>query len=201
MFVQIIQGHVRDEDQLKAAIDQWVRDLSPGASGWIGSTGGVTDDGVFIGLAAFTDLNSARQNSDRPEQGQWWESTSKLFDGEVTFHDSWNAVVDNHGDPHQAKFVQIMQGKGTDHDRAIELLIDHSDEWAAFRPDILGTTACAYGAGEYTVAVYFTNEQEARAGELKKAPPDVAEQMSELRHLNVKEPRFLDLHHPWIQAP
>ncbi|MDG4824268.1 hypothetical protein O7635_20650 [Asanoa sp. WMMD1127] len=201
MFVQIIQGHVRDADQVKAALDQWVRDLSPGASGWIGSTGGVTDDGEFIGLACFTDLTSARDNSDRPEQGQWWERTSQLFDGEVTFHDSWNAVTDNHGDPDRAGFVQIMQGKGSDHDRAMELMVDHSDEWARFRPDILGTTACAYGDGEYTVAVYFTNEQEARAGEHKKPPEDLAEQMSELRHLNVQQPRYLDLHHPWIQTP
>ena len=35
MFVQIIQGHVRDAAKMKAAIDEWIRDLSPGAeAGW-----------------------------------------------------------------------------------------------------------------------------------------------------------------------
>jgi hypothetical protein len=201
MFVQIIQGHVRDAGQLKAALDQWVRDLSPDAQGWISSTGGVTDRGEFIGLACFTDRVSALQNSDRPSQDKWWQRTSQLFDGEVTFHDADNAVTDNPGDPLKAGFVQIMQGKGTDHDRAVELLLQCTPEWAAFRPDILGTTACAYGDGEFTVAVYFSTEQEARAGERKPPPPDLAEQMAELREIMIGPPTYYDLHQPWIRTP
>jgi hypothetical protein len=201
MFVQIIQGHVRDAEQLKAAMDQWVRDLSPDASGWIGSTGGVTDDGEFIGLASFTDPESAHRNSERPSQDQWWQRTSQLFDGEVTFHETFDVWTDNPGDPNRAKFVQIMQGQGRDHDRALELMAQDSEEWAKFRPDVLGTTACSYGDGEYTVAVYFTSEQEARAGEHKKPPPGLAKQMSEMDHLNISKPSFYDLHTPWIDAP
>ncbi|GAA1848503.1 hypothetical protein [Asanoa iriomotensis] len=203
MFVQIIQGHVRDAGQLKAALDEWVRDISPGAKGWIGSTGGVTDQGEFIGLAKFTDLVSAHRNSERPDQDAWWKRTSQLFDGEVTFHDADNAVTDNpgDGDPHKAGFVQIMQGKGTDHDRAMELLLQDAPEWAAFRPDILGTTACAYGDGEFTVAVYFTNEAEARAGERKQPPPELAQQMAELQKIMIGPPAYYDLHQPWIETP
>ena len=201
MFVQIIQGHVRDPQQVKAAIDEWVRDLSPGANGWINSTGGVTDDGQFIGLACFTDLNSAHCNSDRPEQGEWWRRTSQLFDGEVTFHDADDAVADNPGDPTQAGFVQIVQGQGSDRDRALTLLLGDSEEWARFRPEVLGTTACSYGDGEYTMAVYFTNERDARAGELKELPPHLAEEMAEVRRLQVRKTRYFDLHTPWIQAP
>ena len=53
MFVQIIQGKASDPEQLRAALDRWVRDLAPGAVGWLGSTGGVTEDGRFIALARF----------------------------------------------------------------------------------------------------------------------------------------------------
>jgi len=201
MFVQIIQGHVRDAAQVKAAIDQWVRDLSPGAEGWMRSTGGVTDDGDFVGLVCFTDEASARRNSDRPEQGRWWQRTSTLFDGEVTFHNADNAVTDNPGDPNSAKFVQIVQGQGRDRVRALTLMVAEADEWARSRPEVLGTTACTYGDGEYTVAVYFANERDARAGEGKQLPPDLAKELAEVRQLQVREPSYFDLHTPWIEAP
>ncbi|GIF78058.1 hypothetical protein [Asanoa siamensis] len=201
MFVQIIQGHVRDAGQLKAAIDDWVKFLSPGAEGWLSSTGGVTDSGDFIGLACFTDAASAQHNSERPDQDAWWQRTSQLFDGPVQFHNADNAVTDNPGEPLDAQFVQIMQGHGTDHDRAMELMLQDQPEWATFRPDILGTTACAYGDGDFTVAVYFTNEAEARAGERKKPPPELHEQLAELQQIMVGKTAYYDLHHPWIQAP
>jgi len=201
MFVQVIQGHVRDAGQVKAAMDQWQRDLAPTAEGWVGSTGGVTDDGEFVGLACFADEAAARRNSDRPEQGRWWDRTSKLFDGEVTFHDSADVMTDNPGDPDQAHFVQIMQGRGSDPARAMELMSQDSDKWAKFRPDVLGSTACGYGDGEYTVAMYFTSEKDARAGEKKQPPPELAAQMEEMNKLNVEEPRFYDIHSPWINSP
>jgi hypothetical protein len=72
MFIQVIQGHVAEGDELKEAFDQWQRDLSPGAVGWLGSTAGITDDGMFIGLARFESADAARHNSERPEQHQWW---------------------------------------------------------------------------------------------------------------------------------
>ncbi|SNT24950.1 hypothetical protein SAMN05421812_10410 [Asanoa hainanensis] len=201
MFVQIIQGHVRDPGQVRAALDEWVKYLSPGAQGWIHSTGGVTEENEFIGLACFTDLNSAQRNSERPEQDQWWQRTSKLFDGEVQFHDADDAVADYPGDPSKAGFVQIVQGQGSDRDRALTLLLGDSEEWSKFRPEVLGTIGCSYGDGEYTMAVYFTNENDARAGERKPLPPKLAEEMAEVRRLQVRETRYYDLRTPWIDEP
>ena len=48
MFVQVIQGKVSDKDELRAAVDRWADELAPGATGWLGSTGGVTDAGQAI---------------------------------------------------------------------------------------------------------------------------------------------------------
>src|SRR5215510_13111569 len=112
MFVQVIQGRVSDAAAMRSAMDQWLRDLAPGATGWLGSTAGVTEDGRFIALARFESEEAAQRNSDRREQGQWWMETSKLFTGEVTFGDSSDVTVDVHGDPDQAGFVQLMQGRG-----------------------------------------------------------------------------------------
>ena len=48
MFVQVIQGSVSDPAQVRETLETWVRDLSGDATGWLGTTAGVTDDGRFI---------------------------------------------------------------------------------------------------------------------------------------------------------
>src|SRR4051812_27276127 len=102
MFAQIIQGRTSDPDALRAATDRWMEELAPGADGWLGSTAGVTDDGRVVVVVRFESADAARRNSDRPEQGRWWEGTGQLFDGEVTFLDSEDVTVDLAGDPGQA---------------------------------------------------------------------------------------------------
>lgn len=201
MFVQVIQGQVADAGKARAAFDQWVRDLAPGATGWLGSTAGVTDDGKFIALARFESEEAARRNSDRPEQGQWWAETAKALSGQASFSDSSDVVVDMPGDPDRAGFVQIMKGRGNDPDRARELMMQDSDEWAKFRPDILGSVAVGYPGGEYTVAIYFTSEAEAREGERKEPPAALKAQMDEMNSLNVGAPEFFDLKQPWLHSP
>lgn len=201
MFVQVIQGQVSDPEQAHAALEQWVKELAPGASGWLGSTGGVTDDGRFLAVARFESQDAARRNSDRAEQDRWWAETSKLFDGEVTFHDSDDVMVDTSGgDPDQAGFVQVMQGRGSDPDRARELMSDDSFDWAGFRPDMLGSVAAMYDGGAYTMVLYFTSEAAAREGEQKPPPPEVQAQMEEMDKLSVGETEYFDLRQPWIYS-
>jgi len=201
MFVQVIQGQVSDAGEVRAAFDRWAQELAPGAAGWLGSTAGVTEDGRFVALARFESEEAARRNSDRPEQDQWWTETSKLFTGEATFRDSSDVTVDVIGDPDKAGFVQVIQGRGSDPDRAKELMAQDSDEWAALRPDIIGSVAVGHEAGGYTVALYFTSEAEAREGERKEPPPRLKAQMDEMNKLNIGEPEFFDLKDPWLASP
>ena len=201
MFVQVIQGQVSDAGQARAALDRWVQELAPAATGWLGSTVGVTEDGRFIALARFESEEAAQRNSDRPEQDEWWTETSKLFSGEATFRDSSDVTVDVIGEPDDAGFVQVIQGRGSDPDRARELMGQDSSEWAAFRPDIIGSVGVGYDGGAYTMALYFTSEEAAREGERKEPPPELKAQMEEMGKLNVGEPEFFDLKQPWLHSP
>jgi hypothetical protein len=200
MFVQVIRGRVSDAAQVRDALDLWSEQLAVGAEGWLGSTAGVTGDGQFVTLARFDSEQAARRNSDRPEQHQWWMETAKLFTGEVTFADSSDVTADVRGDPDAAGFVQVMQGRGRDPDRARELMAQNPEEWAAFRPEVLGRVAVGHGGG-YTVAVYFITEEAAREGERKELPPRLRAQMEEMNKLSVGEPEFLDLRQPWLYSP
>ena len=152
MFVQVIQGKVTDAAQLRRAVEQWYEELAPGAVGWLGSTGGVTEDGRFVAIVRFESAEAARRNSERPEQDRWWARTAELFDGEATFRDSSDVIVDVAGDPDPAGFVQVMQGRGSDPDRARELMAQDAGKWAEFRPDVVGSVTVGHQGGAYTMA-------------------------------------------------
>ena len=201
MFVQIIQGKTSNPEALRAAVDRWMQDLAPGATGWLGSTGGVTEDGRFIAAVRFDSEEAARRNSERPEQDQWWAETEKLFDGEATFRDSSDVTVDLQGDPDQAGFVQIMQGRSSDPERAKQLMDQDDVDWAAMRPDMLGSVAVGHDGGAYTMVMYFTTEAEAREGERKEMPPELRAIMEEMDKLSVGETEFFDLKQPAIRSP
>lgn len=201
MFVQVIRGQVSDPAQVHDALDLWVEQLAAGAEGWLGSTVGVTADGQFVGLARFDSQQAAQRNSDRPEQHQWWMDTAKLFTGEVTFRDSSDVTVDVNGDPDAAGFVQVMQGRGSNPERARDLMAQNTDEWAAFRPDVIASMAVEHEDGGYTVAMYFTSEEAAREGERKEPPPALKAQMEEMNKLTIGEPEFLDLRQFWLYSP
>jgi hypothetical protein len=182
-------------------MDKWVAEFAPGAAGWLGSTTGVTDDGTFISLARFESREAAQQNSGRPEQGAWWDETAALFSGKPEFHDSTEVEVDTPGDPGRAGFVQVMQGRSSDPDRARELMASDPTDWSEFRPDILGTVSVAHDEGAWTMAIYFTSEEEARKGEQKEPSPEMQKVMEEMDSLTIGEPVFLDLKDPWLHAP
>jgi hypothetical protein len=201
MFVQVFQGQVADAEQMRQALDRWAQQLAPGAVGWLGSTSGVTEDGQFVGLARFESEEDARRNSDRIEQGEWWAETSALFASDVVFRNSRNVTVDLSGNPDEAGFVQIIEGQGSDPERARELMGQDSSQWAAFRPDIIGSVAIEHDGGEYTMALYFTSEADAREGERKEPPPELKAQMEEMDALSVGEPLFFDLKQPWLMSP
>ena len=201
MFIQVIRGQVSDPEQVHAALDRWSEQLAAGAPGWLGSTAGVTEDGRFVALARFESEETARRKSDRLEQGQWWAETAKLFTGEPVFRDSSDVTADVTGDPDEAGFVQVMQGRGSDPDRAREIMAQNPDEWAAFRPDVIGSVAVGHEGGAYTMAMYFTSEEAAREGERRQPPPQLKAQMEEMNKLNIGVPEFLDLRHPWLHSP
>jgi hypothetical protein len=94
-----------------------------------------------------------------------------------------------------------MQGRSSDPERARELMAQNPDEWAAFRPDVIGSVAVGHEGGAYTMALYFTSEQAAREGERKEPPPELKALMEEMNQLSASEPEFLDLRQPWLYSP
>jgi hypothetical protein len=201
MFVQVVKGKVSDRAAAKAHIDRWVDELSPGATGWLGSTSGIAADGTMVAIVRFEDAAAAQRNSDRPEQGAWWAEMAKLIEGDATFQDSERVMVDVRGNPEDAGFVQLMQGGSTDPERAWKLMEEDDTDWSAFRPDIIGSINIGHPGGQWTMVNYFTSEAEAREGEKKELTPEMQQMMDEMMSLADGPPTFIDITEPTYYSP
>ena len=113
MFVQVMEGKASDAAGLRRQMDAWNAELKPGATGFLGATGGVAADGRAVLMARFDSEESAVANSSRPEQGDWWSQTEKCFDGPVTFTESTEVDLFLDGGSDGAGFVQVMTSQTT----------------------------------------------------------------------------------------
>jgi len=176
-----------------------MNDLKPGAGGWLGTTAGAAADGTFIAVTRFESQEAARTNSDRPEQGAWWEKTAATFEGDVTFTDCPDVDTFGAGGSDDAGFVQIMIGHA---DRAAILpLADELDAvLRRMRPDVIGGTAAWPGDGTFVQTVYFTSEGEARANE-SAAPMSDQDRAEAERILSMMQvDRYIDLADPMLYS-
>ena len=200
MFLQLIRTHVRDAAGVHHALHRWVEELSPSAEGWLGTTAGLTDDGTFLGVARFESVDAARRNSDRAEQGEWWDETSKLFTGDVTFHDCPEVEVMGPGGSDDAGFVQVIEGRSRDIARSREIYRQSGERLSSLRPDVLGGLIGLRDDGRFTQVVYFTSEEEARHGERKHRPDDLRALFEEMQSL-IESSTYYDLRDPWLWSP
>jgi hypothetical protein len=201
MFAQIIRAKVSDPELVEPVVDRWMTELAPGATGWLGSTSGVTDDGDLFVLVRFDSEESARSNSDRPEQGAWWAELEALLDGEAQFRDSTDVEIESVGDLDSAGFVQVILAKSRDLDRSKALMNSDLNQRAQARPDILGSVGVGQPDGEFAYVIYFTSEADARLGEQKEVPPEVQAAMQEMMALGERPPEYLDLKRPRLDSP
>jgi hypothetical protein len=197
MFIQIIQGHCHDADRMRELSEEWRDTLSSGATGWLGGTYGVTDDGEFVGVVRFESREDAARNSERPEQGEWAKRMAECFDGEVTFHDCDNAMLFMGGGSDDAGFVQVIEGRTDEPERFRHFMEQPMDALHDARPEIIGGTIAMEPDGWFAQTVCFRNEEEARQGETKEMPAEMREQF-EQEMSAAKDMRYLDLHHPWF---
>lgn len=199
MFVQIMQGTCTDADTLHRQIDMWRQEQGPKAEGWLGGTYGVTDDNTFVGVVRFESKEAAARNSTRPEQGAWWAETEKCFDGEVTFHDCDNAMLFLDGGADDAGFVQVMQGRVDDPERFRRFMEQPMGMLQQARPEIIGGIIAIEPDGWFTETVAFRSEEAAREGERNEVPAEMRQTMEE-EMSQVKDLKYLDLHHPWFAS-
>ncbi|HET6818244.1 MAG TPA: hypothetical protein VFH66_13545 [Mycobacteriales bacterium] len=195
MFVQVIQGKVKDADLLARQSERWVREIKPGARGYLGSTTGVTPDGHAITIARFESAKDAAANSKSEQQTAWWNETAKAYDGEPTFRESTEVDTVLGGGSNDAGFVQVIQGTAKDQAGMRKQLGGMDAELRSTRPELLGMSVVWHDGGAFTQAVYFRSEAEARKAE---AATENNEMRRSYMDLFAEPPTFLDLRSPLL---
>jgi hypothetical protein len=200
MFIQVISGTVKDVDAMRRLSDRWEHDIRPGATGFLGTTEGVTDDGRFVVLARFESKEAATKNSGRAEQGAWWAEMEKVVT-DVAFHDCSRIETLFGGGKDDATFVQVMQGRVKDRAKADAVFASAAEAETMLgeaRPDVIGEVIAIHDDGDtYTDVVYFSSEAEARANEAKPMPAEAQSMMAEMdAALEVTD--YLDLKQVWL---
>jgi hypothetical protein len=195
MFIQIIQGKCTRQDECREMGERWLRELAPGADGWLGGTYGFTDDDQFLAIVRFESQEAAAANAARPEQGAWWSEMEALFDGPVEFHDCADVTLLMDGGSDDAGFVQVIKGKVDDVDTLKAMMTD-TEQLHEMRPEILGGTLAIEADGSFIETVSFSDEESARRGEQVAMPEQVRRAMETAMH----DVSYLDLHQPWFAS-
>jgi hypothetical protein len=200
MFIQVIAGITSDREGLLRQLDRWEDELRPGATGFLGSSGGVTDDGRFLLLARFESEEAARRNSARDQQGDWWTETEKYLEA-ATFQDSADVITLLGGGSDTAGFLQVMRGRVTDAEKLAAIgsrTAEFESAMRQHRPDVIGELIANHTDGSYTEVVYFGSEAAARQGEAKESPADMQALFEDLMS-SITIDEYLDLKDPWLR--
>ncbi|MFL5736147.1 MAG: hypothetical protein ACJ76P_02270 [Actinomycetota bacterium] len=202
MFVQVIRAKAKDQAGLRKMWEKAESELTPGAIGYLGSTGGIADDGTMLTVVRFESEDAAGQNSNRPEQTAWFNELLQYVDGEVAFKDCTDVETHGRGGSDDAGFVQVMQARATDRKRLEEINRAFDAEMSSARPDLIGGITAWHPdeTGWFTSVNYFTSESEARENETKEMPPEIKTQVEEWMSL-MEDVEFIDLHDPWMSSP
>ena len=196
MFIQVIQGTCRRQDEVHALIDGWRAENAGRDTGFLGGTYGFTDDDQFVAVVRFASRDQAMANSTRPEQSAWAKKMEALFEGPVEYHDCDDVTMMLDGGSDQAGFVQVIRGKVDDTSRIKAMMTQDTEALHQMRPEIIGGTLAIEPDGTFTETIAFTDEAAARAGERLEPPADVRDTLDDV----MRNATYLDLHHPWFQS-
>ena len=140
MFIQIIQGKCTRQDECREMGERWLRELAPGADGWLGGTYGFTDDDQFLAIVRFESQEAAARERRTARAGRLvvrrWRRSSTVRSSSTTATDV-TLMMDGGSD--DAGFVQVIRGKVDDADTLKAMMTD-TEQLHEMRPDILGGT-------------------------------------------------------------
>lgn len=196
MFAQVIMGKVTDPEEYRERMWVWEKELAPAAKGFLGSTMGIAADNMSCAVAMFDSRSSARENSTRPDQHQWWMETEKVFHAQPTFYDCEQAETYLEGPSPKAKFVQVMVGRPLKPAEMMNMPGAAAEFLREHRPDLIGGVVGIAGERAFEFA-YFTSEKEARQGEekMKSSDPEM-KKMRELYESIFSVESYYDLSDP-----
>jgi len=198
MFAWVLEGKAADPEDVGRQLGHWINQFGA-TPGYLGSTGGVTDDRRFLLFARWESQEAGDLLLARPEQQAWYAEFQKSFDGPVEFTESADVTTYLAGGSDSAGFVQAMKVAGVERARIDEADREFEKLAADFRPDLIGGVRVWTAPDAFIEANYFTSEDAAREGEKKEPPAEVAAGFEDFMDM-MKEAEFFDFTQPLLHT-
>lgn len=202
MFLQIVQAPAGDAEVLRAASYRWADRLGSTSVGWLGCTGGVTEEGVFFTAERFESEQKMWVESGRPGRRRWFAELREGMTGEPVFTNCREVEVFA-PDPtaiDKAGYIQIVQGRVRDAALMRTLTRSMEKELFRHRRDMLGSTLAFHPDDGYTHLLYFTSADDVFDAELRETPPRIKAMMDAVYELNTVLPAHHVLASPWVHS-
>jgi hypothetical protein len=201
VFVQVIQGRVRDQQAARQLLERWRLEIGPAAEGLLGATAGVTDDGWLVHIARFRGQGDAGRHSERPEQRAWWDDLRQLLDEPVIHHDCTDVALVAGGGDDASALVQVVQKRTEPGQRLLHGAISALEEaLERHRPDVLGAMLACAEDGVVTQVVYLAGGAELLAAETAPAGEEAAALLGQLGAEPGSDDLLLELHSPMLMT-
>jgi hypothetical protein len=199
VFVWVLEGKVADPGEVGRQLGRWAGEFGA-TPGYLGATGGVTDDRRFLLLVRWESEEAGNELLMRPEQQEWYETFQESFDGAIEFAETGDVTTHLAGGADAAGFVQAMKVSGVDRQRVETADREFENIAAQFRPDLIGRVRVWTAPDGFVEANYFTSEQDARAGEKQAPPPEVLARLEDFMAM-MEDAEYFDFTEPFLHTP
>lgn len=199
MFVWVLEAKATDPGEVGRQLGRWISEFGE-TPGYLGATGGVTDDSRFLWFVRWESEEAGNELVMRPEHVAWYDEFQRSFDANVEFAETGDVTTHLAGGSDAAGFVQAMKVSGVDRvrvdaaDREFENVAPH------VRPDLIGGIRVWAAPDGFVEINYFTSEHDARAGESKDPPPELAEGLEDFMAM-MKDAEYFDFTEPFLHSP
>lgn len=199
MFVWVLEGKVTDPGEVGRQLGRWTSEFGD-TYGYLGATGGVTDDGRFLLFVRWDSEDAASELLKRPEQQSWYQEFQKSFDGDIEFVETGDVTTYLAGGSDAAGFVQGMKVSGIDRQRVDAADREFENIAPNIRPDLIGGLRVWTAPDGFVEANYFTSEQEAREGEQQAPPPELGQELEDFMAM-MADAEYFDFTEPFLHTP
>ena len=199
VFVWVLEGKVADAGEVGRQLARWAGEVGA-TPGYLGATGGVTDDRRFLLLVRWESEDAGNELLMRQEQQGWYETFQESFDGAIEFVETGDVTTHLAGGSDAAGFVQAMKVSGVDRQRVETADREFENIAAQFRPDLIGGVRVWTAPDGFVEANYFTSEQDARAGEKQAPPPEVLARFEDFMAA-MEDAEYFDFTEPFLHSP
>jgi hypothetical protein len=157
MFVLKVEARTTQPDALRKHVLTWPADVGKSATGWLGNTAGVSDDGHFILLMRFVSEEAAWITSDLDESGRWWQRCARHLDTKPVFTGSTKVRGILGGGSDDAAVVRITRGRATE-DRLRDSLRELETIALNERAVVIGGIVAWHDEDRFTEALYLKSK-------------------------------------------